>query len=565
MDKKHIFFGVGSLLLAMVLMVTEMPKMQESPRAAPPAAVATPLPDTQIQNFSSAPAASRGNSSTARLQNDFVRAEIALVGGGVRSIALFNHAASRDSDDPWIFDDYDPLRDALTLTLRRGSHECCLSAVTFEIVESDSEHLLLRGKLDDGTSVERLYVLGKEEDGNDPYCFRQEVSLSESAVHWQNVDISLGTLPPTAGDIGGTHLNFVTYSAGKTHFTPIGTFDGSKGFLGIGSRASCDVIRSDAKMDWVAIKNQFFAAILTPRSPADSAHCVPVTLTDSQRGMGGAITLPFSACENGYSVSFSYYVGPKEFLRLERLGLDQERIMQFGWFGFMSKLLLFLMMGIHSLIPNWGLTIILLTTIVKLMLWPLTTAQVRSMRAMAKLKDPLKRIQEKYKKNPQKSRLETMKLLKEHNVNPAAGCLPILIQIPIFLGLYYMLRSAAELRFASFLWMRDLSSCDTVGHLFGVAVNPLPILMAATTFIQMRMGGANSMEGSQKWVSNAMPFVFLFICYNFPSGLVLYWTAQNVFTILQQLVIQRRLNLAETQGGSNSKSAAKKRKHSRPD
>jgi YidC/Oxa1 family membrane protein insertase len=479
----------------------------------------------------------------AILQNDFVRAEISLTGGGVRSIALLRHTATRDSKDPWVFDDYDPRRDALTAVLRNDHDECSLAEMNFSIVENENNKLLLRSELPNGATIDRVYILGNEGNG-DPYCFRHEIYLSgDNTAHWNNLDISLGSLPPTSGDIGGAHLGFAAYDGHKAHFTAISAFEASNGFFGFGRRDGRDCIVSARPAVWAAIKNQFFTAILTPNTTVNATSCSPITLKDSQYGIEGFATLPLFGNGDRRAVEFSYYVGPKEFLRLEKLGKDQERIMQFGWFGFVSKLLLFLMMGIHSVLPNWGIAIILLTISVKLLLWPLTSAQVRSTQAMAKLKEPMKAIQEKYKNNPQRSRIETMKLFRKHNVNPAAGCLPIFIQIPIFLGLYYMLRSAAELRFASFLWVRDLASADTVGNLFGIPINPLPLLMAVTTIIQVRVGSIGPVDGAQKFVVNAMPFVFLFVCYKFPAGLVLYWTAQNMFTIFQQYIIQRRLKL----------------------
>ncbi|NCB15913.1 MAG: membrane protein insertase YidC, partial [Synergistales bacterium] len=135
-------------------------------------------------------------------------------------------------------------------------------------------------------------------------------------------------------------------------------------------------------------------------------------------------------------MSTDFYVGPKDFKRLDRMSQQQDLVMQFGFFGVISKFLLLIMGGIHSFIPNWGITIILLTTLVKLVLWPLTTAQVRSSKKMAALQKPIKELKEKYGNNKQKIQVETMKLFKLNRVNPAAGCLPIFIQIPIFLGLY---------------------------------------------------------------------------------------------------------------------------------
>jgi YidC/Oxa1 family membrane protein insertase len=234
-----------------------------------------------------------------------------------------------------------------------------------------------------------------------------------------------------------------------------------------------------------------------------------------------------------------FYVGPKDFSRLSSFSKEQDRVMQFGFFGSISELLLRLMLKIHTLVPNWGLAIIALTTIVKLLLWPLTNAQVRSSKKMAAIQGPLKAMREKFKSNPQKLQAETLKLFKENKINPAAGCLPIFIQIPIFFGLYYMLRTASDLRFAHFLWIKDLSLPDTVAHLGNFPVNILPLVMGVTMFWQMQMTPDPTTDNSQKIIFKFMPAIFLLCCYNFPSGLVLYWTAQNLLTIAQQLAMSR--------------------------
>jgi len=151
----------------------------------------------------------------------------------------------------------------------------------------------------------------------------------------------------------------------------------------------------------------------------------------------------------------------------------------------------------------------------------------------------MKALKEKFKDNPQRLQQETIKLFKEYRVNPAAGCLPILIQIPIFLGLFWMLRSASELRFAHFLWIQDLSLPDTVYSFHGLPLNILPLFMGITMVLQMRLSPTPTTDPIQQKMFQFMPFIFLIICYNFPSGLVLYWTVQNILTILQQAWMRR--------------------------
>jgi YidC/Oxa1 family membrane protein insertase len=198
------------------------------------------------------------------------------------------------------------------------------------------------------------------------------------------------------------------------------------------------------------------------------------------------------------------------------------------------------------------LAIIILTVLVKLILWPLTAQATRSQKKMQSLQGPMSKLREKYKGNSQKLNQEMMKFYKEHKVNPFAGCWPILIQIPIFLGMFWMLRSAAELYGQSFLWAKDLSEQDHVGQIQGFSLNILPILMVVTQWLQMKLNPMQmGPELSDAQRINAkmmrfMPFMFLIFLYFFSSALVLYWTVQNLMTIFQTLITKNKTDGNET-------------------
>jgi YidC/Oxa1 family membrane protein insertase len=162
---------------------------------------------------------------------------------------------------------------------------------------------------------------------------------------------------------------------------------------------------------------------------------------------------------------------------------------------------------------------------------------------MAAIQKPLKEIQRRYKSNPKKTQEETLKLFRENGVNPAAGCLPLVLQIPIFFGLYSMLRSASELRVAKFLWVKDLSVADTVATFGPLPFNLLPLFMGITMFVQMRSTPMPTQSRGQRLMLTAMPLICTALCYNFPAGLVLYWTVQNAIGIVQQMFIQRKMRL----------------------
>ena len=196
---------------------------------------------------------------------------------------------------------------------------------------------------------------------------------------------------------------------------------------------------------------------------------------------------------------------------------------------------------IHSFVPNWGWSIVIMTIIIKLVFWPLTGKAAESQKGMAKIQAPMAELKKKYEKNPQKLQQETMKLFREHGVNPLAGCFPVLIQMPIFLGLFYMLRTAAELRYEPFLWVSDLSQADTIAVIAGFPINLFPILMGITMFYQMQtMPVSPTADPLQQKIFKFMPFIFLVFLYNFSSGLVIYWTTQNILTIIQQKMIHAK-------------------------
>ena len=207
-----------------------------------------------------------------------------------------------------------------------------------------------------------------------------------------------------------------------------------------------------------------------------------------------------------------------------------------GFFGFFVKALFLSMNALHAFGISYGLAIICITIIIKLLFWPLTQTSTRSMKRMAALQPQMKALQEKYKDDPRKMNAKLMEFMKENKVSPLGGCLPMLIQIPIFFGFYRMLQSAIELRGAPFLWACDLSQPDTVGVIPGLnfPINPLPLIMGATQFWQVHLTPPSpGVDPVQQKIMKYMPLMFLVILYNFSAGLALYWTVQNLLTIVQ--------------------------------
>jgi YidC/Oxa1 family membrane protein insertase len=322
---------------------------------------------------------------------------------------------------------------------------------------------------------------------------------------------------------------------------------------------------------WAAAHNQFFVMIAAPQSNA--AHVVarkinlpPPTAAElaadrrliaNPFGFQAALVYPETTLAPGAAVerSVNVFAGPKEYNTLAKLDHQQHQAMRFTtFFGWFARVLLLSMNGLHSLGLSYGLSIIGITIIIKLLFWPLTQASTRSMKRMQSLQPQMKEIQEKYKDDPKKMNLKLMEFMKAHKVSPLGGCLPILLQIPVFIGFYQMLQSAIELRGARFLWACDLSQPDTVGVLFGFPINPLPLIMGVTQFWQAKLTPASpGVDPVQQKMMQYMPLLFIFILYNFSAGLALYWTVQNLLSILQMKLIKNLHDpAAPTPGGANN-------------
>ncbi len=306
---------------------------------------------------------------------------------------------------------------------------------------------------------------------------------------------------------------------------------------------------------WAAVHNQFFALIVMPERPAQSLVVrrmdLPATLTPQgapnpviPQGYETAVVYPGLTLEPRQSQEqqVQIFAGPKEFQTLATLG-DQfknkvDLVMGYGgFFGFFAKGLLLAMNWLHqTLWLSYGWAIVAITVIIKLLFWPLTQASTRSMKRLQALQPQMNAIKEKYKDDPTKMNRKTMEFMRENKVNPMGGCLPMVIQIPVFIGFFQMIQSAIELRGAQFLWVVDLSSPDTLFMIPGTnfPFNLLPLIMGVTMFWQAQLTPPSpGMDPTQAKMMRYMPMIFMVFLYNFSAGLTLYWTVQNLLTILQ--------------------------------
>ncbi len=236
--------------------------------------------------------------------------------------------------------------------------------------------------------------------------------------------------------------------------------------------------------------------------------------------------------------SFKGYIGPKEYKTLKAIDPVLTNAIEFGWFTFAAKPLFAVLLWLHDHIGNWGWAIIALTALVRLVLYPLTYKGMISMQKMKEIAPKVKELQKKYKGDPQRMNAATMELYKKHGANPLGGCLPMLLQIPVFFAMYRVFLNAVELQGAPWiLWVHDLSRMDPTYI--------LPILMGASMFLQQRMTPTNFTDPMQEKVMKFLPIIFTFFFVTFPSGLVLYWFVNNLFSILQQSIVNRQFQNAK--------------------
>ena len=290
---------------------------------------------------------------------------------------------------------------------------------------------------------------------------------------------------------------------------------------------------------WAGFAERYFVSVAMPPSgtvPAvmtTAAESVPIVRLDAPAPDGGA--------------QFDIYTGPKDREILARAGHDLDRAVDFGWFWFVAIPLLHMLRWLYRITGNYGVAIIVVTAIAKLVAAPLTQTTFRNMREMQKIQPQMAKLRERYKDDQAALQKEMMELYRRHRVNPFSGCVPMLLQLPIFVGLYNTLSRAIELRHAPFaLWINDLSAPDRLvvpgipaaAPLVGTGVPVLTLLMGASMFLQQWLTPQQG-DPSQQRMMMFMPLIFTFMFINFPSGLVLYWLVNNLLTIGQQYLMMR--------------------------
>jgi len=305
------------------------------------------------------------------------------------------------------------------------------------------------------------------------------------------------------------------------------------------------------RVQWAGMADKYFLAAILPDDPALASFQLD---PPREKAVAGSVLYPTASylTEDG-SATFRYsvYIGPKEMARLKGVGSELEKAIDLGWFSVIAKPLIITLQFFYKYIGNYGIAIILLTVIIKILFYPLTRKSMSSMKQMSKIQPKIKELQAKYKDDKEKLNREMMALYRTHKVNPLGGCFPMLLQIPVFFALYRALLSSIELRQAPFLlWITDLSAKDPCYI--------TPIIMGVSMVVQQKMTPTAG-DPNQAKMMMMMPVVFTFMFLNFPSGLVVYWLANNLLSIGQQYFINKERS-PEPQSAIGKKAPPKQQK-----
>lgn len=567
--KKNDFIIVGALVALMFAWMKFYPALEkkyfprpvveqvepvatEAPQGSVPLKKAAVLVDAEAEKV---PEIQKPSVPEQRMQmsNDDIELTVSSYGGAIVSAVLKNYPELNTKESGPVILDFEA-SPALSYT---GLPIC---AGQLEKIE---EGLRYTAALGDGRFLERTFNLEGE------YLLTvEDAFVNNSAAPWALPELRLPTgamsNPVGTSSMKGVSMlgidSFGAVDGGVYHWAR----DLYKLFKqipeGTDQFTSTPEMIAPRPVAWIAAKNKFFVQILTPGTAADGFD-----LTTRREGEGKKIVpvevsaaLQFDSELIGANETLTrtarLYVGPKDYSFLKTQGMDQVEVMEFkstGMWKFMNPImypiktgLLWSLSALEKVVRNYGVAIMLLTVIVRMIFWPITHKGTESMRRMQALQPQLKEIREKFKDNPQRMQQETMAFYKENKVNPMGGCLPMFVQIPVFIALFTVLRSAIELRFSKFLWISDLSEPETLfaGMIPIVgSLNILPLLMSATMILQQKMTPSVGDPQQQKMMAVMMPIMMLFFFYTMPSGLVLYWTTSNLIMIIQMMIKKKKV------------------------
>lgn len=503
----------------------EPPSAGTPPQEAPPAVQAPPA---QAPPAAAQPLTPPAQGTDVIVDTDLYRAIFTTVGARLKSLELKHYRATVAPNSPPLQMVQYPVDNKLPLGVALvGAQQLNDAGVSYQvdrtqldIPSTGSDTLTFTGTLEGATIRKRIEMRGNRYDWSiDVEIVDPPQGYTELAIDWEE---GMNPLGPKAAEV--VFDSVVVLQGGKLQTTP---FSG----LEVGKLLQNDV-------SWLAFSGRYFLAALVP--DFDIPNPLRVWAKNTQLTVDGQILFP----PKTFSTHADVYVGPKDIDHLEAVGHGLRRAVDLGWFSFIALPMLQALRLLHRLTGNYGVAIILLTVIIKLLFYPLTKKSIEAMRAMQQLQPEMAKLREQLQDKPDEMNRAIMELYKRHKVNPASGCLPMLLQLPVFFGLYSALQNAIELRHAPFMgWINDLSAPDRLGAIQlpfvehpGIPV--LTVTMGISMFVQQWMT-PSAADPAQQRVMMIMPLMFTFMFINFPAGLSLYWLANNILTIAQQYMISR--------------------------
>ena len=495
------------------------------------------LPQSAQATSKSTPSAStddgRADSGIGRkvsVRTDVLRVEIDSLGGTITRVELLTYPVAHEKpDEPFVLlaeadtKDYFIAQSGFTGSSPAPNHttQYEFDSASYELAEgSHVVEVPLRWRSDDGVEFIRTYRFER-----DSYAVDVRVDITNRSTEaWTGA--LYGQLQRGEPESPGGLFRTYTYTGGI-----LSGPDKPYEKVDFSDLASQNVDRT-VTGGWVAMIQHYFAAAWIPAAE-DANYYYSQALSSGRFSLG--VASPTYSIPAGHSgeISFAFYAGPKVQKRMQDVAPHLERTVDYGWLWLIAEPLFWLLSRIHSYVGNWGWSIIILTFLIKLAFFQLSATSYKSMARMRKLQPRITTLRERHASDKQRMNQAMMELYRQEKINPLGGCLPIAVQIPVFIALYWVLLESVELRQASFIgWLDDLSLHDP----FFV----LPVLMGITMLIQQRLNPTPP-DPMQAKIMMALPFVFTFFFLFFPSGLVLYWFVNNVLSIIQQWVITKKI------------------------
>lgn len=517
----------------------EVAKVEEPP----PAREAPPKPPAKEPE---PPAEEELTAATGRdvtVETDFYRAVFSTAGARLKHLELKRYRTTVDPDSPplELVTQTDPAK--LPLGLQLGGKETINDrTVTYAVDHDDvavsgdqQASLTFTGQLDGMRITKRLSFTGNH------YVFGVDVKVDGAGSGVNQMSLSWnGHVREQGKARRGTVSTELFHS--------VVALQGSKLRTESFSELEDWVTLKD-DIVWVALSGQYFVAALVPDVKPENDLWVQMkrhqaAAQNPQQPAASWIETRLSFPAGTFSTHLDAYLGPKDLALLERAGHSLERSVDLGWFTIVARPMLQVLKLSHKVTGNYGIDIIIMTVLIKVLFIPLTQKSMKSMREMQKLQPQMTALRERYKDNSEQMNKEIMELYRRHKVNPLGGCLPMVLQIPVFIGLYQALLNAVELRHAPFVaWINDLSAPDRLGSVQlpfvdqpGIPV--LTLFMGVSMFLQQWMTPTAG-DPTQQRVMLVMPLIFTFMFINFPAGLTLYWLVNNILTIAQQYALNR--------------------------